>query len=84
MIRKSVKRFSEKIMLKQEAKARWRFNWISSRFRQKVLFKSPWLARFVWNARRARISSWLGVNCSTLAGSTLSLRIDVGRLIEIG
>jgi hypothetical protein len=33
MIRKSVKRFSEKIMLKQEPKARCRFIPISSRFR---------------------------------------------------
>ncbi|WP_210200103.1 hypothetical protein, partial [Bradyrhizobium sp. ARR65] len=33
MIRKSVKRFSEKIMLKQESKARWRFDLIPSRFR---------------------------------------------------
>src|SRR5579872_555251 len=32
MIRKSVKRFSEKIMLNQIIKARWRFNQISSRF----------------------------------------------------
>ncbi|WP_459966100.1 DUF7092 domain-containing protein, partial [Mycoplasmoides pneumoniae] len=32
MIRKSAKRFSEKIMRKQGAKARWRFNPISSRF----------------------------------------------------
>jgi len=32
MIRKSVKRFSEKIMLNQGAEARWRFNQISSRF----------------------------------------------------
>jgi hypothetical protein len=31
MIRKSVKRFSEKIMLKHEAKARWRFSRIPSR-----------------------------------------------------
>src|SRR5262249_7242180 len=32
MIRKSVQRFSEKIMLNQRAKARWRFNQIPSRF----------------------------------------------------
>src|SRR5687768_5543513 len=32
MIRKSGHRFSEKIMLKQGAKARWRFNQIPSRF----------------------------------------------------
>jgi hypothetical protein len=32
MIRTSVQRFSEKIMLEQEAKARWRFNQIPSRF----------------------------------------------------
>jgi hypothetical protein len=32
MIRKSGHRFSEKIMLKQAAKARWRFNQIPSRF----------------------------------------------------
>src|ERR1700747_192992 len=32
MIRKGVQRLSEKIMLKQRAKARWRFNLISSRF----------------------------------------------------
>ena len=32
MIRKSVQRFSEKIMLNQKPKARWRFNPISSRF----------------------------------------------------
>ena len=31
MIRKSVQRFSEKIMLKQQAKARWRFNLTPSR-----------------------------------------------------
>jgi hypothetical protein len=33
MIQKSGNRFSEKIMLKQESKARWRFNLKSSRFR---------------------------------------------------
>jgi hypothetical protein len=32
MIRKSGYRFSEKIMLKQEAKAKWRFNLNSVRF----------------------------------------------------
>jgi hypothetical protein len=32
MIRKSVQRFSEKIMLNQKPKARWRFNPMSSRF----------------------------------------------------
>jgi hypothetical protein len=32
MIPKSVQRFSEKIMLKQEAKAGWRFKEKSSRF----------------------------------------------------
>jgi hypothetical protein len=32
MIRKSGYRFSEKIMLKQEAKAKWRFNLKSFRF----------------------------------------------------
>jgi hypothetical protein len=32
MIRKSVKRFSDKIMPEQEAKARWRFIRKSSRF----------------------------------------------------
>jgi nicotinate-nucleotide--dimethylbenzimidazole phosphoribosyltransferase len=32
MIRKSARRFSEKIMLKQEAKAKWRFNLKSFRF----------------------------------------------------
>jgi hypothetical protein len=32
MIRKSGHRLSEKIMLKQEAKAGWRFNQIASRF----------------------------------------------------
>jgi hypothetical protein len=31
MIRKSVQRFSEKIVLNQRPKARWRFNLISSR-----------------------------------------------------
>jgi hypothetical protein len=31
MIRKSAKRFSEKIMLKQEARARWRFDLVPSR-----------------------------------------------------
>jgi len=31
MIRKSVQRFSEKIMLNQRPRARWRFNLISSR-----------------------------------------------------
>jgi len=35
MIRKSVQRFSEKITLNQKAKARWRFNPISSRFRKR-------------------------------------------------
>jgi hypothetical protein len=33
MIRKSVQRFSEKIMLNQRSKARWRFDLIPSRFR---------------------------------------------------
>jgi len=33
MIRKSVKRFSEKIILNQRPKARWWFNLFSSRFR---------------------------------------------------
>jgi hypothetical protein len=32
MIRKSGYRFSEKVMLKQEAKAKWRFNLKSFRF----------------------------------------------------
>jgi hypothetical protein len=32
MIRKSVQRFSEKIMLNQRAKARWRFDLKPSRF----------------------------------------------------
>src|SRR5215831_10328566 len=33
MIRKSVQRFSEKIMRKQQAKARWRFDLTPSRFK---------------------------------------------------
>jgi hypothetical protein len=33
MIRKSVKRLSEKIMLNQKPEARWRFNLTPSRFR---------------------------------------------------
>jgi hypothetical protein len=33
MIRKSAKRFSERIMHNQPAKARWRFNLILSRFK---------------------------------------------------
>jgi hypothetical protein len=36
MIRKSVQRFSEKIMLNQEARARWRFIQIPSRSSERV------------------------------------------------
>jgi hypothetical protein len=45
MIRKSVQRFSEKIMLNQKPKARWWFNLIPSRFRRKRLKNKGWEAQ---------------------------------------
>jgi hypothetical protein len=65
MIPKSGYRFLEKIMLKQEAKAKWRFNIISFRFsrtgrilrRQDARSRNPPIARFVLALRSAKIGA---------------------------
>src|SRR6185437_7022564 len=64
MIRKSAQRFSKKIMLKQQPKARWRFILIASRFRRRSrrMRRSPaglaphrWWRRVRW--RRCALAS---------------------------